>query len=87
MNEASRRAIAEKLLGEFLEKSRAAGCSVTLEGNVTDYLLTRWQRDGYGVRTLKRMLERELGNPVAPGAGVGTENAYFGGIDRRNCSE
>lgn len=65
LDEASRRAIAEKLLGEFLEKSRAAGCSVTLEGNVTDYFLTRWQRDGYGVRTLKRMLERELGNPVA----------------------
>ena len=65
LDEASRRAIAEKLLGEFLAQSRAAGCSVTLEGNVTDYFLTRWQRDGYGVRTLKRMLERELGNPVA----------------------
>lgn len=61
----SRRGIAEKLLTEFLEKSQAAGCKVTLEGDVTAYLLGLWQRDGYGVRTLQRLLERELGNPVA----------------------
>ena len=27
------------------------------------------------------------GESCGPGAGIGTENAYFGGIDRRNCSE
>ena len=48
-----------------MEQAQAAGCSLKLEGDVTDYLLCRWQRDGYGVRSLKRLMERELGNPVA----------------------
>lgn len=65
LGEESRRDIAEKLLTEFVEQAQAAGCSLKLEGDVTDYLLCRWQRDGYGVRSLKRLMERELGNPVA----------------------
>lgn len=61
----SRRGIAKKLLAEFTAQAQRAGCSLTLEGDMVEYLLARWQRDGYGVRTLKRILERELGNPVA----------------------
>ena len=79
----SRRGIAEKLLAEFLEKSQAAGCKVRLEGDVTAYLLGQWQKDGYGVRTLRRLMERELGNPVARALAEGKRELTLVGTEEK----
>ena len=62
---AEKRAIAEKLLAEFQDGVSRQGRSLELEEGVTDYLLARWEKDGYGVRSLQRTISRELADPLA----------------------
>ena len=62
---AEKRAIAEKLLEEFRAGVSRQGRSLELEAGVTDYLLARWEQDGYGVRSLQRTISRELADPLA----------------------
>ena len=60
----SRRAIVEKLLGEFRTELSREGRSLEISENVTDYLLTKWEKDGYGVRTLRNMIGETLADPL-----------------------
>lgn len=62
---AEKRAIAEKLLEEFRAGVSRQGRSLQLEEGVVDYLLQRWDKDGYGVRSLQRTISRELADPLA----------------------
>ena len=62
---AEKRAIAEKLLEEFRAGVSRQGRSLQLEEGVTDYVLARWDKDGYGVRSLQRTISRELADPLA----------------------
>ena len=50
---------------------------------MTAYLLGRWQRDGYGVRTLRRLMERELGNPVARALAEGKRELTLVGTEEK----
>lgn len=65
LGSAARDAVAEKLFAEFQEKTERLGCHVTVEREVQTRLLERWPADGYGVRSFRRLLERELGGAVA----------------------
>jgi ATP-dependent Clp protease ATP-binding subunit ClpC len=64
-DEESRRRILEKLLQELSQELVREGRSIQLEENVTDYLLEKWQDDGYGVRSLRRLIGREVADPLA----------------------
>jgi ATP-dependent Clp protease ATP-binding subunit ClpC len=59
-----RRRITQKLLGELCGKLAQEGRSLCLEEAVTDYLLEKWQDDGYGVRTLRHLIGREVADPL-----------------------
>lgn len=61
----ARRAIAEKLLREFSAQVSREGRSLQIAEDVADYLCTRWDRDGYGVRSLRRAIAGELADPLA----------------------
>ena len=63
--EESRRAIAEKLLEEMRRELSREGRTVELGAGVTDHLLARWKKDGYGVRSLRRLIAQELVDPLA----------------------
>ena len=65
LDKAAKDAVAEKLFAEFRQKTERLGCHVTLEQEVQARLLERWPADGYGVRSFRRLLERELGGAVA----------------------
>jgi ATP-dependent Clp protease ATP-binding subunit ClpA len=59
-----RRRITQKLLEELCGKLAQEGRSLCLEEAVTDYLLEKWQDDGYGVRTLRHLIGREVADPL-----------------------
>jgi ATP-dependent Clp protease ATP-binding subunit ClpC len=61
----ARQAIAEKLLGELCRRVADQGRQLDLDDQVADYLCRRWPEDGYGVRSLRRTMDRELGDPLA----------------------
>jgi ATP-dependent Clp protease ATP-binding subunit ClpC len=65
LDEESRRRILEKLLNELKQKLAGEGRSFCMEDTVTDYLMERWQDDGYGVRSLQRLLSREITDLLA----------------------
>ncbi len=65
LDTAAKNAVAEKLFSEFRQKLELLGCHVTVEHEVQTHLLERWPVDGYGVRSFRRLLERELGGAVA----------------------
>ena len=69
---AARRAIAEKLLQEFSAQVSREGRSLRIEEDVADYLCARWDRDGYGVRSLRRAIAGELADPLAELLSQGT---------------
>ena len=64
-DQAARRAIADKLLREFTAQVTREGRSLKIEEGVAEYLCTRWDRDGYGVRSLRRAIAGELADPLA----------------------
>jgi ATP-dependent Clp protease ATP-binding subunit ClpC len=61
----AKQAIAEKLLGEFCSRVADQGRQLDLDDQVAAYLCRRWPEDGYGVRSLRRTMDRELGDPLA----------------------
>ncbi len=61
----AQRAIAEKLLADFCRRVEREGRSLQLEGEVAEYLCRQWKNDGYGVRSLRRTIDRELADPLA----------------------
>ncbi len=61
----NRRTMTEKLLEEFRRELEREGRTLELSPQVADYLLARWENDGYGVRTLRRLIGRELADPLA----------------------
>ena len=63
--EESRRAIAEKLLEEMRQELTREGRTLEVSENVTEYLLGKWRQDGYGVRSLRRLIASELVDPLA----------------------
>ena len=65
--EESRRAIAEKLLEEMRLELTREGRTLEVAADVTEYLLEKWQADGYGVRSLRRLIAGELVDPLARG--------------------
>lgn len=69
---AARREIADKLLREFSAQVSREGRSLTIEADVADYLCARWDRDGYGVRSLRRAIAGELADPLAELLSQGT---------------
>ncbi len=64
-DEEARRALAEKLLRELQQDLEREGRTLEIDGAVTDYLLRQWKNDGYGVRSLRRLMGRELVDPLA----------------------
>ena len=64
-SEAARQTIAEKLLADFCRQVSRDGRSLRTDGDVAAYLCRRWETDGYGVRSLRRTLDRELADPLA----------------------
>lgn len=52
----SRRAITEKLLEEFCRDAERGGQTLELAPEITEYLLGHWENDGYGVRSLRRLI-------------------------------
>lgn len=81
---AARRAIAEKLLREFSAQVSREGRSLTIEADVADYLCARWDRDGYGVRSLRRTIAGELADPLAE---LLSQGAWTGGAHIRREGE
>ena len=79
---AAKQAIAEKLLGDFCRRVSREGRSLRAEPGVAEYLCGRWSGDGYGVRSLGRLINRELGDPLAEllsrGAWAGEARAQAG---------
>ena len=79
---APKQAIAEKLLGDFCRRVSREGRSLRAEPGVAEYLCGRWSGDGYGVRSLGRLINRELGDPLAEllsrGAWAGEARAQAG---------
>lgn len=61
----SRRAITEKLLEEFCRDAERGGQTLELAPEITEYLLGHWENDGYGVRSLRRLIYGTLGDPLA----------------------
>lgn len=61
----SRRAVAEKCLREFQQQLEREGRTVELSPQITDYLLEKWKDDGFGVRSLRRLMGKELADPLA----------------------
>ena len=62
---AARLAITEKLLGDFCRRVTREGRSLQAEQGVAEYLCGKWQGEGYGVRSLRQIIDRELGDPLA----------------------
>ena len=62
---AARLAITEKLLGDFCRQVTREGRSLQAEQGVAEYLCGKWQGEGYGVRSLRQIIDRELGDPLA----------------------
>lgn len=65
----SRRAVAEKLLKELKQDVEREGRTLEISGEVTDYLLEKWERGGYGVRTLRRIIGETLVDPLVDALG------------------
>ena len=61
----ARRSITEKLLGEFCLRAERDGRSLELADGVAEYMCRRWKDDGLGVRSLGRVIDRELADPLA----------------------
>ena len=61
----AQKAIAEKLLQDFCRQVEREGRSLQLDEQVAEYLCGRWKKDGYGVRSLLRTIDRELADPLA----------------------
>lgn len=61
----SRSAIVEKLLLEMKKQLEREGRTLEISGEVTEYLLKRWENDGYGVRSLQRLMGDMLVDPLA----------------------
>ena len=61
----AQRAIAEKLLHDFCNQVEQKGRSIQLDEKVAEYLCNHWENDGYGVRSLRRAIDRELADPLA----------------------
>ena len=61
----SRRAITEKLLEEFCRDAERGGQTVDLAPEITEYLLRHWENDGYGIRSLRRLIYGTLGDPLS----------------------
>ena len=61
----SRIGIAEKMLREVTSQLEREGRTLEVSGDVSEYLCRKWENDGYGVRTLRRILARELVDPLA----------------------
>lgn len=60
----SRRAVVEKQLEELKTALSREGRSLEISENVTDYLLTKWKKDEYGVRTLRNIIGDTLVDPL-----------------------
>ena len=60
-----RRAIAEKLLGDFRRQVEREGRTLLLDDTVAECLCSAWPEDGFGVRSLRRTLDREVADPLA----------------------
>lgn len=65
LDEAGRQAVARKLLREFSEQMTRGRRTVEVDDSVADYLCRRWKPDGYGVRSLRRLIAKELADPLA----------------------
>ena len=65
LKEESRRAIADKLVAEMEQELSREGRTVEVDSAVTDYLLEKWKKDDYGVRSLRRLIASELVDPLA----------------------
>lgn len=61
----SRKAIGEKLLREFCRDAEKEGRSLSVSPRVLPWLLDRWDIREDGVRSLRRLMERELGAPLS----------------------
>ena len=64
-NEEARKAIARKMLLDFCRQVEREGRTLELEPGVAEFLCSRWKSDGYGVRSFRRTLDRELAEPLA----------------------
>ena len=58
-------AIGGKLLEEFCREAEKEGRSVTVTDRVLPWLLSRWDVREDGVRSLRRLIARELGEPLS----------------------
>lgn len=76
-DEAARREITRKMLEDFCRRCREQGRSLRLEDGVEEYILARWERDGYGVRSLRRTIAAELADPLA---GLVSEGKWNGAV-------
>lgn len=61
----SRREIVEKQLREMKQELEREGRTLEVSGEVTGYLLKMWENDGYGVRSLQRLMGKTLVDPLA----------------------
>ena len=64
-DEESRKDIGEKLLREFCVDAAREGRSLEASPRVLHWLLERWDVREDGVRSLRRLIERELGKPLS----------------------
>ena len=82
-DEDSRKAIGEKLLGEFCRNAETEGRTVKLSPGILPWLLARWDIREDGVRSLRRLMERELGDPLSESLirGRWKEAAYLDVMD------
>ncbi len=71
LDPAAKRQVAEKLLEEFRQKAQGPGRCLELSEELTGYVLDRWPGDGYGARSLRRVIDRELGDPLAERMALG----------------
>ena len=64
-DDSAKRAIIGKLLRDYAEQMSRQGRTLQIDPEVADYLFWRWDRDHYGVRSLYRIVEREIGDRLA----------------------
>ena len=60
----SRIAITRKLLRELQEELSRDGRSVEYDGDAAEYLCGKWKNDGYGIRSLRRLIAEEVTEPL-----------------------
>lgn len=64
-DEESRLTIIRGMLEAFLRQLNQQGRRVEADPGLSEYLCRRWKNDGYGVRSIQRLIGREVADPLA----------------------